>query len=341
MSEPPQHADAETDDAPTGDDHAKSARRRTTGWWVLAVVAGALISGGEYMRRTWQAFETQHAASVSGLETRLDAAAAELERVNAAVGQLHTQSAEHAARLESLYSAGRINRQDWIVVEAADLLTVAKHRLLFDNDLATARLAVEAALLKLENHGDPSLSEARAQIERALAKLRTVEPPDPATLGVQLAAIIANVDQLPLRARAASARRAAPDGDEALSWWQRGVALVWQAVRGLVVVERTTDLKPGHRLPRGAVHQTLKLQLVSARVSALRGDAENFHASLDLMREWMRRYYDTGDSEVANVLMSLDAMRAVNLRPAVPDLGASLEALRVYLERDEPEHRQP
>ncbi|MFB3116852.1 MAG: uroporphyrinogen-III C-methyltransferase, partial [Gammaproteobacteria bacterium] len=72
-------------------------------------------------------------------------------------------------------------------------------------------------------------------------------------------------------------------------------------------------------------------ELESARQSVLRLDSENLRASIDFIQFWLRQYFDTSDSSVVNVMETLDKMRSVELKPALPDISSSLESLRAYV----------
>ncbi|MEE9575237.1 MAG: uroporphyrinogen-III C-methyltransferase, partial [Gammaproteobacteria bacterium] len=115
--------------------------------------------------------------------------------------------------------------------------------------------------------------------------------------------------------------------------------ILWQEIKSLVVIKRSGEVKQALLLPGEEyyLYQNLRLELESARQSVLRSDSLNLRSSIDLILTWTRRYFDTSNSAVINVMETLDKMRSVELKPELPDISSSLESLRAYIRENDSE----
>jgi uroporphyrin-3 C-methyltransferase len=104
----------------------------------------------------------------------------------------------------------------------------------------------------------------------------------------------------------------------------------WEGFRSLVVVRRHDGPVPTFLPPDEAysIGQTLQLQIETARLALLRGDAQSYRGSLEAARQLLAARYDPTDSSVAAAVAGLERLAAIDLRPALPDLSRSLRALR-------------
>ena len=78
------------------------------------------------------------------------------------------------------------------------------------------------------------------------------------------------------------------------------------------------------------VQQNLRLQLEAARLSLLRGNQTLFDSSLRSAVQLLNDYFDTDDAAGKSFLKER-VHRSFNLRPQLPDISASLIALREQL----------
>ena len=73
--------------------------------------------------------------------------------------------------------------------------------------------------------------------------------------------------------------------------------------------------------------RNLELQFEMARLSAIQKDQANFEQSLDTAASWTRKYFDTSNAEVGNILAAIDSMKMARLSPSLPDISTSLSLL--------------
>ena len=108
---------------------------------------------------------------------------------------------------------------------------------------------------------------------------------------------------------------------------------LWQELRNLVVIRhaegnRRTLLAPDQEY---FIYQNRRLELESARLSLLRRDTENLHATVASLQQWLKEYFDSNDPAVVNVMTTMQQLSSINLEPPVPDINSSLESLRTYI----------
>jgi uroporphyrin-3 C-methyltransferase len=109
---------------------------------------------------------------------------------------------------------------------------------------------------------------------------------------------------------------------------------VWQKFHSLFEFRREGA---GARPPLGADEATylrlnLALMLQTAELALLRNDAAVYQQSLGSVREWLDDYLDTGDLAVAGVGAEIDQLLELRLDRPLPDISASLAALRPLLD---------
>jgi uroporphyrin-3 C-methyltransferase len=78
------------------------------------------------------------------------------------------------------------------------------------------------------------------------------------------------------------------------------------------------------------LRENLKLRLLSARLALLARDETSFKNDLQAGQEWVARYFDTKSADGALAVITLKTLRASNINIELPDVSASLQAVRNY-----------
>jgi len=76
------------------------------------------------------------------------------------------------------------------------------------------------------------------------------------------------------------------------------------------------------------LRENLKLRLIGARLALLSRDAGSYKADLKAAREWLARYYDGRNNNVAYALGLLRNLHDAEVGIEPPDIGGTLEATR-------------
>jgi uroporphyrin-3 C-methyltransferase len=224
------------------------------------------------------------------------------------------------------------NRDDGSIAEIEQTLDIASRQLQLTGDVTAALSTLRTAEEKLRQLPRPELKELREAVAADVKRLQKVPVLDNAAIGAQLTDLIDRVDRLPLamdvRPKPAAQPAAAGSADEAL--WRRLLRETWDELKKLVRVQRMDRADTALLSPSQAffLRENLKLRLLNARLALVARDLRSYKADIGAAREWLRQYYDVHDDAVARAISMLTNLHAAETSAEVPDISASLEAMR-------------
>lgn len=228
-------------------------------------------------------------------------------------------------------------RRAWLLNEADHYLHLAQQHLQLTRDITGARTLLEVADRLLAAHGDNRLLALREAIARDRMALVAAQAVDVPGLYLRLSALGERVAVLELpaenggrgRQRGEVVAPPAPDGSALDAGWAR--------LRSLITVRRyEAPLQPlMNGADRALVRESLRLDLSQAQLGLLRGEPVIYRQSLASARARLTRYFAMLPApELAGLQRELDTLAAVDIRPALPDLGASIRALDALVAHD-------
>lgn len=266
------------------------------------------------------------------------------DKVAALESRLGETQAQQTA-LDTVVQNLRRSRDDWTVAEAEQALLIAAKQLQLSGDVTAALRALQAAQETLRPLAQPELKTLRNAIDTDIARLQKVPKLDAAEIGGQLTRLIDGVDKLPLAMDIrpkADARGASPGApDEAL--WKRLLRETWDELKQLVRVERMDRADIPLLAPSQVffLRENLKLRLLNARLALVARDVRGYKADIGAARDWLKRYYDVRDDAVARAISTLSDLYAAEASAEVPDISASLDAMREFLRARAPAAPKP
>ncbi len=296
---------------------------------VIAVIAAACWLG----YRAWQAQQLRAAAlrdttaqQLAALQQSLDGLRRD-QRANArsiqdaaatnrvlrdemlGLGQRNALLEENLARLadSSRQGAQAVRRE-----EAELLLSQAQQRLTYAGDIDGARRLYALASGVLESIDDPAYLNLRQALLQERNMLDTLGDGIRAQTTERLQQWAAKLEKLPEQVRQ-------PAGTTA-PWWQKLLSPLVQVrpADGKVLVARSERL---------AANDSLQIELSLARAALERGDDVAWRQALDRIDGWLQRLWPDSPQRQQQ-LGELRAMRGVELRPTLPELGSTLQQLR-------------
>ncbi len=281
----------------------------------------APINSGEFESlRTAQQRQADELARVTTETKALDA------RLSQQLKSIEEPRAAGSAG-ESLAAPSALPERALRIAEAAFLVQGANDRLLVTRDVRAALAMLLAAQSIVDQIDDASLADVRAALNDGIAALRDVTIVDIDATFARLQALQKALPDLPMRgARFASAPVTAPSDAVPVST----AALAWQKFLSLFAFHRQGGAA---RPPLGPDEATylrvnLGLTLQTAQLALLRHDEVVYQQSLESVRRWFDDYFDTGATEVTAARTEIDQLLAVQVDRTLPDIGASLTALR-------------
>lgn len=271
---------------------------------------------------------------VEALNTALESRLSEMARLENRVADQGESAGVLAERVDQLYRRMQSETEDWRVAEAAYLGRIAIHRLRFNADVPGALEALEAADILLAGLGGSGV-DRREAIARATDRLLDVQTPDVTAISRGLSQVADALPDLPLTdglQAAASSSASKPATAEAGTGWEarldRARSRLLEGLSGLVTISRDRQVEP---LPdpesRFLLSQNLLLQVETARLAAVRGEAENYLAAIERIDAWVSAYFDSASPAVAAVREQLDALAQQPVEITTPAIGADLAPL--------------
>jgi uroporphyrin-3 C-methyltransferase len=276
--------------------------------------------------------------SMRDLQTKLGALEARL-----------SESQSQQVALEALYQELARSRDEWQLAEIEQVLAIAQQQLQLSGNVRAALLALQLAESRLSRADRPQFLPVRRALARDIERLKALPALDLLGMSLRLDALIAGVDSLPLAyeeraAKSAEERAAAAKGAKAAAeegFFARLGAEVWKEVRALVVVRRVDAPEPPLVPPPQAyfLRENLKLRLLNARLDLLARNEAAYREDLRVAQGWVQRYFDARSKAGQAALAQLKQLSATSISFELPSLAESLEAVRGFKTRRDPERR--
>ncbi len=324
-------------------------------WFLVALIALALAS--------WQWIETRNRLSRTQTEvarrlSESDTVAKEAralskqaqEQIAALQGKLGelegkvAESKSQQATLENLYQDLARNRDEWVLAEIEQSVTLASQQLQLAGNVQGAVLALQAADVRLVGNNRPQFIGLRKILARDLNRLRALPQVDLPGMSLRLENVIAAVDTLPLavdvrpREDAAASAVAETETAGSLAFWRRLGTQLWAELRGLVRIQRFDRDEPALLAPGQAffLRENVKLRLLSARLALLGHDQWTFRSELQYAEAWIDRYFDSRERSVQNARGALTQLSNAEINIDLPTLNESLSAIKNFKLGKEP-----
>ena len=261
----------------------------------------------------------------------------QLAELYAKIALLETRYAEmqnQRGALENMYNDLSASREETALAEVEQMLLSAAQQLQLTANVRAALIAMQSADASLQRMNRPAFKDLRKTIGQDMDRLRAMPGVDITGVNVQISRLIVAVDELPLAyqqpvASVQVAQAETPRTDSAV---QQLLREIWQELKQLVRIEDTGKDEIPLLLPSQQffLRENLKLRLLSARIALLSRDEDTFRKELKTVQQWTVRYFDTRSPQGSAMLAGLKKLGAASISVEMPDLGASLQAVRNY-----------
>jgi uroporphyrin-III C-methyltransferase len=235
------------------------------------------------------------------------------------------------ARVDKLAT---VDRKDWLIAEAEYLLRLANQRLQLGRDAKAAAQLLSSADQVLEEMDDTGLHKVRAELASEMAALRSVADFDVEGIYLRLEGLGEALAKLTIFA--VPSYEEDPVVVEARAWQDKlasGFRRAWEKLRSYIRIRhREENFQPALAPEQeAALRYSLQLMIEQAQMALLAERPELYRRSLQQAKEWLGKYYQLNE-ELQGQLDSLDDLTAVPLSREMPDISASLEALKTYID---------
>lgn len=273
--------------------------------------------------------ESQHSrAALAQAQAGLREAQARVTELEARVAD--TQ--EQRVALEEMYRELSRSADDRVLSEVEQMLVLASQQLQLAGNVRGALAALQAADARLARAEKLAATPLRRAITQDMDRLKAVPQVDAAGMAVRIDQVISQADSLPLlvseslpQVRAIRARPV----DEA-SGFTRAARDFWDEMKALVRIRDLETQDAALLTPAQSyfLRENLKLRLLAARIALVARDEASFREDLRASQAWIGRFFDAKARPTVTALATLKQVADAPLVIAVPDINASVAAVR-------------
>lgn len=243
------------------------------------------------------------------------------------------ESQNQQVALEALYQELSRNRDEWVLAEIEQILLIASQQLQLAGNPKAALIALQTADSRLQRLDKPQFIGLRKAIVKDIERLQALPAVDVVGYSLRLDSLANMVDELPLVIGGAlPAERAAakPHGEE--QPWSKLGREIWLDMKQLIRIQNMESPEAPLLSPSQAyfLRENLRLRFLSARIALLRHDEATYKADLKAADAWLRRYFDIKAKSTQAALGVLKQLAGGPVSIEMPDISASLNAVRNY-----------
>ena len=260
-----------------------------------------------------------------------------LATLMAKVGVLEAKLAEtqsQAVALEAMYQELSSTRDERVLAEVEQAVTIAMQQLQFAGNVEAALSALQGADARLTRSAQPQFLPVRRLIARDIERLKATPGANISGLSLKIESVIAAVDGLPLayeqRPKTDAAKPVSPAKPASTDYWREIGADLWRELRQLVRIERIDQGDPALLSPNQSyfLRENLKLRLLNARLALLQREGKTFREEIRQSRDQLDRYFDSRAKPVQAAQSTLAALATTDVAFDLPGLAETLTALR-------------
>jgi uroporphyrin-III C-methyltransferase len=259
---------------------------------------------------------------------------AALKEVQARVTEIESRVAdthEQRVALEEMYRELSRSADDRVLSEVEQMLVLASQQLQLAGNVRGALAALQAADQRLARAEKLAATPLRRAITQDMDRLKAVPLVDTAGLAVKIDQVMAQTDSLPLiisetlpAARISRIRAGEEQG------FTRAARDLWEEMKGLVRIRDLETQDAALLAPAQGyfLRENVKLRLLAARMALLARDESAFREDMRASQAWIARYFDAKARATQAALATLKQVAETPVTIAVPDINASLAAVR-------------
>ncbi|WFE70249.1 uroporphyrinogen-III C-methyltransferase [Halomonas sp. M1] len=300
---------------------------------------------------TQQTEDSASQQAVSDLESRIESGEAERSQaLESTLSDLRSELDTYRSDVDEtldqvlaqLSQEQETDERDWLHAEAAYLLRLANQRLQLEGDVDGAAALLNTADARLVDADNPALTSVRREIANELAALDAVPRVD--RTGIYLALNAQQERIAGLRLSQEVEERAVTSSIEQppTGTFQRQLARFGEELKDLVVIRHHDEALETLITPEQETYlrQSLRLVLEQSQLALLKEEQELYEASLDKALGLLNSYYDTDRDETQSVINRLQELKQTEVKPELPDISASQQALANFIENRFESRRQ-
>ncbi len=309
---------------------------------ILLSVAALLAAAGVYLYQQ-QAME-QLKLEVSQQLANHKNNGLELKQQQANTSQLQQQFVGKLALLEAkqaesfsqqqalsnMYDALTNNETQRSLAEIEQILGFASQQLQLGGNINGALIALNTIDQKLAQLNRPELISLRQSITRDIDTLKGMPYVDIIGISAKLDSLIAGISDLPLAIDGHRQDAALAKPSQTVTAVGRFTEDLWNQLKQLIQIRRMDKPEAMLLSPEQSffLRENIKLRLLDARTTLLIKDEASYRSDLAAAQHYLEQYFDQSAPQTATSINTLKQLAAQELSIKIPELGASLAAVR-------------
>ncbi|WP_297573025.1 uroporphyrinogen-III C-methyltransferase [uncultured Deefgea sp.] len=244
-----------------------------------------------------------------------------------------SKQAEAGARQEALnHMYDNLSRGETLhsLAEVEQMLSFASQQLQIAGDINSALTALNNIDVQLAQLNRPELISVRQALTKDINTLKGTPYLDVIGITAKLNSIIDSVDQLPLIVDAGHTIAPTHQANTQHNTAQRFGAEIWHELKQLIQIRRIDQpdlilLSPEQGF---FLRENIKLRLLNARAALLLRNETAFRSDLKATERYLQQFFDARAPATDNAIKVLRQLQTQPLAITMPDLSASLTAVR-------------
>ncbi|MDR3478117.1 MAG: uroporphyrinogen-III C-methyltransferase [Gammaproteobacteria bacterium] len=266
---------------------------------------------------------SQHQDTITALQKNLSEAEQNIVSIQQAINDLR--------------NAAHSNKDAWSVSEAQYLTKLANDNLQIGDNLPLVLRLLQTADQELSTLSDPKVAPIRKALAADIAALQAVPSVDASGIYMQLSALNAEVDQLPLANNRPVNEASQANNTSSQSWWRRGLKESWKTLQQIVVVRYHQSGQHPFIAPEQQqfLYQNIHAMFEQAMSAITQKQPMIYQESLHTADSWIKQYFIQDSPLTMALLKSLNQLQTVAIKPELPNISATLQTFRDYLAADD------
>ena len=221
------------------------------------------------------------------------------------------------------------DRRAWLANEAAFLVRLAAQRLLVSRDIAAAEALLGNADALLSEADDPRFESARGALAADLSALRAAPRVDVVGLYARFSALTGQASALTVVVAPPVSTAESSSSQGWLARAESGWKVALAKLSDYLVV-RSRDAEMSRMMTpdwEALARQNLRLLLEQGQIAALSHNQALYDTALERAAAFVGEFMPNDPNRVAAMLEEIQALRALNIAPALPNLLTSRAAI--------------
>jgi len=235
-------------------------------------------------------------------------------------------------------------QETWVLLEVEHLMQLANLNLNFTRNIPISINLLETADKRMHALHDAKLLEVRKIIAKNIQDLKAVAIPDLEGLLARLAALEDKVPSLNLISpghESVNQKKKDKSSEEQeknkskQAAWKKALNESWKTMEKIVVIRHHDDFITPLLNPEQHFYldQNLRLLFSQAQWAVLNSKPSIFKSSMQQATTLIKRFFEPKDAKTQAMLKSIAKLKESNIKPKIPDISNSLNALHARMKR--------